>query len=145
MLEIKGKHEDEQSVKIWLVYEEWFKLYSDAEVGRLITALLKFAATGEDTEFSGNEKFIWPALKRDVLLDREHQKEGRYTPEYKAWRKAVFERDNFTCQICGKVGGRLNAHHIERYRNNIERRTDITNGVTLCEKCHRLLHKEEGM
>ncbi len=139
------KHEGRPFVRIWLAYGEWFKPYSDAEVGRLIIALLKYAATGEDTAFSGNERFIWPALKRDVLWDKEHQQEGRHTPEYKAWRQAVFERDNYTCQICGQVGGILNAHHIERYRNNIERRTDITNGVTLCERCHKLLHKKEGI
>ena len=137
-------HENEPFVKIWFAYSEYFKLYSDAEVGRLITALLKFASTGEDTKFSGNERFIWPALKRDVLLDREHQKAGRNTKEYKQWREAVFRRDNYTCQICGQVGGKLNAHHIKRYRNAIDARTDIDNGITLCEECHRQLHREEG-
>ena len=69
---------------------------------------------------------------------------GRKTSEYRAWRKAVFERDNYTCQICGKRGGRLNAHHIERYRNCIDRRTDVSNGITLCDKCHKKIHHLEG-
>lgn len=69
---------------------------------------------------------------------------GRKTSEYKEWRKAVFERDNYTCQLCGKRGGKLNAHHIERYRNCIERRTDISNGITLCDACHKKTHHLEG-
>lgn len=69
---------------------------------------------------------------------------GRKSRKYKEWRKSVFERDNYTCQICGKRGGNLNAHHIKRYRNNIEDRTNTDNGITLCEKCHRELHKREG-
>lgn len=69
---------------------------------------------------------------------------GRKTPEYKKWRKSVFERDNYTCKLCGKRGGKLNAHHIERYRNCIERRTDISNGITLCDACHKKIHHLEG-
>lgn len=69
---------------------------------------------------------------------------GRRTQEYKNWRKAVFERDNYTCQICGQKGGHLRAHHIERYRSCIERRTDVTNGITLCDKCHTEVHHKEG-
>lgn len=70
--------------------------------------------------------------------------EGRRTKEYKEWRDAVFQRDNYTCQRCGKRGGALNAHHILRYRNNESHRTDIDNGITLCTECHKSVHREEG-
>lgn len=76
--------------------------------------------------------------------EQEQPEAGRRTAEYRAWRKSVFERDNYTCQICGKRGGRLNAHHIERYRSCIKRRTDITNGITLCDACHKKIHHMEG-
>jgi 5-methylcytosine-specific restriction endonuclease McrA len=58
---------------------------------------------------------------------------------YDAWRKAVYERDEYTCQKCGKTrsdGIKLNAHHKEKFKNNLELRFDISNGVTLCEDCH---------
>src|SRR3990167_6358365 len=29
----------------------------------------------------------------------------RYSPEYKLWRKAVFQRDNYTCIWCGAKNG----------------------------------------
>ena len=69
---------------------------------------------------------------------------GRHTSEYIAWRKAVFERDNYTCQYCGKRGGKLCSHHIKRYHSHIELRTDVDNGITLCERCHKELHHKEG-
>lgn len=64
---------------------------------------------------------------------------------------AFFERDNYTCQKCGKIGGKLNAHHKKLFSqilkdNNIcntgdafncDELWDIDNGITLCEVgCH---------
>jgi len=70
----------------------------------------------------------------------ETKTDSRFTPEYKRWRQKVFERDNYTCQHCGKKGGRLNAHHIKPYADFPELRLDLDNGVTLCEKCHKKVH-----
>jgi 5-methylcytosine-specific restriction endonuclease McrA len=53
------------------------------------------------------------------------------------WRKAVFERDGFTCVFCGKRGGRLNADHIKPFAMFPELRFDLDNGRTLCVDCHR--------
>jgi len=58
------------------------------------------------------------------------------SPEYKLWRKSVFERDNYTCQFCNAYGVKLNADHIKSFRNFPELRLDINNGRTLCVKCH---------
>ena len=35
----------------------------------------------------------------------------RNSSKYFDWRDDVFKRDNYTCQCCGQVGGKLNAHH----------------------------------
>lgn len=63
----------------------------------------------------------------------------RNTKEYAEWRKAVFERDNYTCQMCGKRG-ELQAHHIKPYSKHPEARFDIDNGITLCVECHAKVH-----
>lgn len=64
-------------------------------------------------------------------------KRVRESLEYQAWRTAVYERDNYTCQDCGQRGGRLNADHILPFSLFIEQRFDINNGRTLCYDCHR--------
>jgi hypothetical protein len=64
--------------------------------------------------------------------------------EYKLWRKACLERDNFTCQCSGKYGGKLIVHHINNFAEFSELRTTISNGITLCEKCHKEFHKKYG-
>lgn len=66
-----------------------------------------------------------------------------------SWRNLIYYRDQYTCQICGdKIGHNLNAHHLNGYNWCIEERTDIDNGITLCDKCHSLdnnsFHKIHG-
>ena len=56
---------------------------------------------------------------------------------YRAWRKAVFERDDYTCHFCKVRGGTLNAHHILPFSTHPKQRLNIDNGITLCEPCHR--------
>ncbi len=57
--------------------------------------------------------------------------------EMKLWRKAVFERDKFTCIWCGQIGGELNADHIKPFAHYPELRFAIDNGRTLCVPCHK--------
>jgi hypothetical protein len=49
-------------------------------------------------------------------------------------RKKVYERDNYTCQECGVIDVRLEAHHIIPFR--IVKCHSLDNLVTLCKKCH---------
>ena len=67
------------------------------------------------------------------------------------WRDFVFKRDDYTCQICFKRGGKLEADHIVPFsyilkKNNITtieeaiecaELWDINNGRTLCVDCHK--------
>jgi hypothetical protein len=63
----------------------------------------------------------------------------RGSHRYQEWRKAVFERDKYTCQAeaCAGRGGRLNAHHIKAFSKYPALRFHVANGITLCEPCHR--------
>lgn len=72
----------------------------------------------------------------------EERKGQRFSRNYKRWRFDVFSRDEFTCQNCGdNRGGNLNAHHIKPFSDYPELRFKVSNGITLCEPCHKKEHE----
>lgn len=68
--------------------------------------------------------------------------ESRRSSNYKKWKEEVLKRDEYKCQRCGKTED-LVAHHIRHFSKDIKSRYDINNGITLCQKCHREVHKNE--
>lgn len=79
----------------------------------------------------GEASYFWKGGKT------KESKLQRTCVEYKEWRTAVFERDKYTCQSCGKRTRNLEAHHIKEKANYPELMYDINNGVTLCHECHK--------
>lgn len=63
----------------------------------------------------------------------------RKSSQFKAWRECVFLRDNFTCQLCGNKKD-LHPHHKKSFAEYPELRFVISNGQTLCSKCHGEIH-----
>lgn len=59
-------------IKIWDTYESYFEPLSAAEVGRLVLAMMKYKSSGTDPELIGNERYVWPAVKRDLDKDAEY-------------------------------------------------------------------------
>jgi hypothetical protein len=72
--------------------------------------------------------------------------DGRYPPDWKARTKAVFRRDDYTCQSCGEKSGphageegaELLAHHEAPLAKGRSNRLD--NLETLCVECHEREH-----
>ena len=64
----------------------------------------------------------------------------RNTCDLIKWRKSVFTRDNFTCVDCGSIEN-LNAHHIKEFILYPKLRCKLSNGKTLCRRCHLKYHK----
>ncbi len=60
---------------------------------------------------------------------------------HKCWSKSVLKKDNYICQICGIKKGKRIAHHIKSFSEYPNLRFAIDNGMTLCLKCHRYIHK----
>lgn len=70
------------------------------------------------------------------------------TKYFQDWRKAVFERDDYTCVFCFAKGGQLHADHIKPFAYYPELRFELSNGRTLCVDCHKAtptygFHKKE--
>ena len=68
----------------------------------------------------------------------------RNSVEYKKWRVAVFQRDDYTCQFCDKRGGDIEAHHKIRFVDEPKLRFVVDNGITLCLMCHGNLHRKSA-
>lgn len=69
----------------------------------------------------------------------------RNSIEYEEWRTKVFERDLYTCQMCGEIGGYLQADHIKKFSDYPELRFELSNGRTLCISCHYLVTFKKPM
>ena len=91
--------------------------------------------------------------KGQFAKEKHYFWKGGVTPEYKIirhskdmqnWRKAVFEKDNYTCQGCESKGIYIEPHHLLSFSDNPEYRFEVWNGQTLCRDCHVHLHNELG-
>lgn len=67
---------------------------------------------------------------------------GKHTLD--GFRKKVYQRDEYTCRVCGQVGKTLNAHHLDGWNWAKDKRFEVSNGVTLCEGCHNEFHSIYG-
>lgn len=91
---------------------------------------------------------------------KDHPKwKGGFTPERNAfygsqeWKeaiKAVWKRDNATCQKCGlhKSKAReldFDIHHIVSFSESVELRCELSNLVLLCEPCHYWIHSKANI
>ena len=139
--------------KIPIYWLELMKNLTDEAAGMIFRAVFYYAEHSEKPDTSG-----WSPIAIDILnnclADIDYQRthhhsyrvpDGkraiRNSKEYRAWRAAVYERDHYTCQNCGNVGGKLNAHHIKSFARFPSLRLDVNNGITLCAECHKLAHE----
>lgn len=59
------------------------------------------------------------------------------------FRRMVFKRDDFTCQICGsKERGSLRVHHKKPVKKFPNLYYDIGNTTTLCNECHKHMSRK---
>lgn len=90
-----------------------------------------------------------PAWIEDRSKIRNEDHSERQNAYMKEWRLKVYERDDYTCQMCGMKSHAgnpvvLNAHHIKPFSKNKALRTNVDNGITLCEECHKKTYKHES-
>jgi hypothetical protein len=66
---------------------------------------------------------------------------GYNCAKYMEWSRQVKDRDENKCRECGSKQN-LHAHHILDFKNHIEERFNIDNGLTLCKSCHMSLERK---
>lgn len=95
------------------------------------------------------DKIFRPVPKpRRRVLDRVAEKAER-DRQAAAFRNAVWKRDSYSCQVCGRhlrrtaelVPDRGEVHHRLTRGAHPRLRYDIGNGVLLCQGCHARAHQ----
>lgn len=115
----------------------WFCVCNCGNTKIVSTAQLNFGCVQScgclmsEVRKRGKEHWNWQGGKTSK------QERIRKSNKYFEWRTSVFERDNYTCQNCGKIGCELNAHHIKSFSEFSDLIFDIDNGITLCVGCHK--------
>lgn len=123
-------------------YYEAIKSLSKKEQTAVLLAICAYALDETEPKLDrAASSQAFESVRHTLDIERRQSAEGRRCSEYKLWRASVFKRDDYTCQTCGVRGVKLNAHHKKAYALFPELRYSLQNGVTLCETCHKALHR----
>lgn len=106
---------------------------------RIFRKLFKGRKLSEETKKKMRGRIPWNKIGNGVTKTNERI---RKSPDYKKWRKMVYERDNYTCVICGLRSCKdekviLQADHIKPFSLYPRLRLRVSNGRTMCVFCHR--------
>ena len=73
-----------------------------------------------------------------VLIDPSYEEKWRQSSAYRYWAICVI-RYARECQCCDNPKD-LHAHHIKDAATHPDLRFEISNGVSLCNECHKYIH-----
>lgn len=78
------------------------------------------------------------------LTSKDRENNRNYL-EYDNFIKTVMKRDNYLCQITGRISkSDLVVHHLNGYNWDKDNRTNPDNAITLCKSIHKLFHRLYG-
>ena len=121
------EHKKELNVNVIKMYCEVMPItHAIVEVGSFDTMLVKAIQEGKATPESA-----------------DYQKGPRY--KLATLREAVFYRDNYTCQVCGRKaneGAILHVHHMFYWKGR--HGNSLSELITVCEKCHTPASHQKG-
>lgn len=82
-----------------------------------------------------------PSWNPNIHKENDINNRKSYSEKLKQieWSKKILSNYNYTCLKCGAKRN-LNAHHLDNWYDNIDKRYSLDNGVCLCEKCHKNFH-----
>ena len=149
-----SKRKVQESIK-WLEKKRFIvkKYFKNNQYTYMMYYILKDNVTYEKDENlnyilipNDEEEYITTYIEEEKEIKTNNKNKRKVDYKYIKWRKDVLERDDYKCKLCGKTKDEtiLNVHHIVRYADNEELRTDINNGISLCYECHKkILGKEK--
>ena len=124
--------------------QEQRKKISQSLIGKHVSVKTEFKK-GQVSAAKGKHWKMSDEAKKRISGSNSHSWKGgvtnpnakiRNSREYRLWRHAVLERDNYTCVWCGSKEN-IQTDHIKPFALFPELRLAIDNGMTLCKKCHR--------
>ena len=126
---------------------EYIKKLSEAKKGKLPKNFFDMRQKGHEKR-KGSKHSIKTRKRMSILKKgslsylwkggvTKKNDEIRRNVDYRIWRERVFNRDDYTCQECGKRGIYIQAHHIKPFAYFPELRFELSNGQTLCLSCHK--------
>ena len=83
-----------------------------------------------------------PEVSQLEVSQLEQKPPGRPTYKHMKWAKSVKNRDQNTCKRCGSQNN-LHAHHVVSHWQQPDN-WHVSNGITLCAKCHTEYHRFFG-
>lgn len=82
-------------------------------------------------------KCYWEA----VTIEAEESVRIRQSNAMRIWKKDVLVAGGYKCKICGSAA-MLRCHHIIPFAIDKSLQLDVSNGMVLCNKCHKAIHIE---
>ena len=77
-------------------------------------------------------------------MRKKQYKRNYKSTKYRNWKKIIYNRDKYTCQLCGRNKLHVSCHHIKLWSQYIDLRYRIDNGITLCLECHSKTFRRES-
>ncbi len=102
-------------------------------MGLLMTNKAEIILNGRGVIRTPSATFVRPSVIRLVYMVH------RPRPQVKLTKKEILRRDNYTCQYCGRQGGRLTVDHV--YPRRLGGAYWWDNLVTACPACN---HRKGG-
>lgn len=104
-----------------------------------VTCSVECAAEHKSRRQRGSRSHRWKGGSTKLVTLR------RTNRKYQEWRRRVFKRDNYTCQMCSERGGRLTVHHIKKVSTHEHLIYASWNGIALCWSCHGKVNQKESL
>ncbi len=120
--------------------EETKRKISLGNKGKIVSKETRVKMSLNHANYNGENHPNW----KGGITPEYHKIRG--SDEYNNWRRKVFERDNYTCQLCGNnKSGTLRAHHVKFFSKYPELRFEVSNGLTVCKDCHESKGFHKGL